>query len=343
MEMLCCSTPNPPFYLPVEPYAGPGLPPLPLNAPLAGPKHCGPGKTPSPKSRRTLRPLAAAESPLGLPTGDQQAVELLGYLAWARHLILRYVGCILIFVVVALTALGFSSRWLQLADALLLYSFVALVLVLTCVFNVGSILDIEHLPANKAALRLFRYWERHPARAAKALPAKLRGVFWMSDQTSAQLLACFESMEVDHTRHRTTLWAAARYNWSFCDTRDGWLLYFGMRLLGVHALVFEWDVKWENAQIKLWPLGFLPPIIVAPFAKMSIKQLDREGDSWAVDVFVPGWAPRASNQASFTLVKVIDMDGSELPGFGTMMRTLKEEHKIKETTVKCMNQFVPVN
>mmetsp|Transcript_84323 Transcript_84323/g.239162 ORF Transcript_84323/g.239162 Transcript_84323/m.239162 type:complete len:220 (+) Transcript_84323:310-969(+) len=205
----------------------------------------------------------------------------------------------------------------------------------------SSLGQVERLPATRAALRLYRYWECNPGRS-RYLPDKLRGVFWLSDHASSQLLCCFESMQVDIEHRRTTLWPASRYNWSFCDNRNGWILYLCARLLGVNAIMLDWDPYFESASARLWLMGWVPPCVTSLFATSTITQLDREGDSWAVETFLPGWSTRASPSASFTLVKVVDRSGYELPGFTAMLRTLTEEHEIKGSTVKSMEQFIPM-
>lgn len=290
-------------------------------------------------------PLRHPAGSLALGPGEHQRTPGVGVPLCARvcTAAARRIGCCWVGLVAILAYVAAAG---QLKDPLgseagFVKFFVAgVALSLVTAFNVATTLEVESHPANKAAFRLFRFWERHPGRSGD-LPEKLRGVFWMSDTAFPQLLVCAENMDVDLHQGTSTLWGPSRFNWSFCDNRRGWFFYLCSRLLGINALVFRWDSEWEEAILRPWLLGFIPPVMCDLFLKISVRQLDDEGDSWACDITAPRWAARPSLHLSFTLVKVVDADGFELPGFGAMMRTIMEEHTIKESIVKSMSQFIP--
>merc|ERR1719150_2902296 len=103
---------------------------------------------------------------------------------------------------------------------------------------------------------LFEHWRGHPRRA-KGLPDKLRGVFWMADNPAPELCVCFEGVQVDEDRRSFVFDTPGGHNWAFCDRRAGWVLYYGLEITNCN-IVFQFDEKWENATMRLRPLGCIP-------------------------------------------------------------------------------------
>eukprot|EP00434_Breviolum_minutum_P004543 symbB.v1.2.004007.t1/scaffold225.1/size261367/8 len=195
---------------------------------------------------------------------------------------------------------------------------------------VSSVRSVQRLPADEAAMLIFRYWKDgrdDPARkSAKDLPEKFRGVFWMSTDPSPELCTNFEGASFDPSTRTMKLFPGDSYRWVWCDSCLGWAFYLFFAFVNP---IYSLQVRWEEDYRK----AYLPSILFGCFnidwltcSAMYIEQVDETGEEWARTSYVLGQSFR---HGSYTLKKVIDQEGNCLPAFDDMILSLKEKRNIQ--------------
>eukprot|EP00931_Biecheleriopsis_adriatica_P007033 TRINITY_DN108358_c0_g1_i1.p1 TRINITY_DN108358_c0_g1~~TRINITY_DN108358_c0_g1_i1.p1 ORF type:complete len:246 (-),score=50.83 TRINITY_DN108358_c0_g1_i1:40-777(-) len=189
--------------------------------------------------------------------------------------------------------------------------------------------QFERLEAREAARRLWEYWQNHPERVAQSIPAKLLGVFWFSDNPAPELVVTFEGEVFDPERRTLTLDAYMKYSWSIDTNCLGYLFYLLLAVIGRSVIIFHWNEDFTFAEMKLYIFYCIP--LPACLLRFTIRQLDAEGNSWERKTEFFG---RYSEYGSYTLRKIIDQAGKELPAFKDMEKSVDSGEQIKGTTVK---------
>ncbi|CAK9064844.1 Hypothetical protein (Fragment) [Durusdinium trenchii] len=195
---------------------------------------------------------------------------------------------------------------------------------------VFSIRTVQRLPGDEAARLIFRYWKDALPQSkddlSEDLPEKFRGVFWMSTDPSPELCTNFEAASFDAASRTMKLFPGAPYTWVWCDSYMGWAFYLFFTFINP---IYTLQVRWDEAYRK----AYLPSILFGCFnvdwmtcSAMYIEQLDDEGNEWARTSYVFG---QTFKHGSYTLKKVIDKDGGELPAFDDMVLSLKEKREVQ--------------
>jgi len=191
------------------------------------------------------------------------------------------------------------------------------------------------LEAADAARRLWEYWQNNPDRVDQSLPSKLHGVFWFSNNPAPELVVTFEGEVFDREKRTLTLDAYMKYSWSIDTNCLGYLFYLLLAVLGRSVIVFHWNEDFTFADMPLYLFYCIP--IPSCLLKFTIKQLDTDGNEWERRTEVFGCH---STYGSYTLRKIIDQSGKELPAFNEMLKSVNSGERIKGTTVKTQVQAI---
>lgn len=221
-------------------------------------------------------------------------------------------------------------RWILIALAVPM-GIVAFVLVLWIEVSRRT----ERIEAGEAARVMSEKWKDHPG--SKDLPAPWRGVFWMSDNPAPEALTVLTPGDFDLQRKRLSLMLGQPWAWSHNDTFEGWLFQYFPNCIAYHFFIpayaiFDMDEKMDFAQMTLWVLGF-------PVRGMSIRRLDEQGHQWDRETLGVGTTAR-SEYMSYTLKKIIEVDGTELPAFSEMREQFDKAVVVKEARSKTSIQIV---
>ncbi|CAL1155974.1 unnamed protein product [Cladocopium goreaui] len=203
---------------------------------------------------------------------------------------------------------------------------------------VSSVRCVQRLPADEAAMLLFRYWkDSTDDPGTKELPEKFQGVFWFSTDPSPELCINFQAAAFDAATRTMKLYPGSSYTWVWCDSCVGWAFYLFFAFVNP---IYSLQVRWEEGYQK----AYLPSILFGCFnidwltcSAMYIEQMDES--EFARTTYVLG---RPFKHGSYSLKKVVDKDGRPLPAFDDMILSLKEK-RVVQGYVKPWGQLVRGN
>eukprot|EP00435_Cladocopium_sp_Y103_P049090 s336_g14.t1 len=184
---------------------------------------------------------------------------------------------------------------------------------------VFSVRCVQRLPADEAAMLLFRYWKDATGDpGTKELPEKFQGVFWFSTDPSPELCVNFQAAAFDAATRTIKLYPGSSYTWVWCDSCVGWAFYLFFAFVNpIYSLQMRWEEGYQKA--------YLPSILFGCFnidwltcSAMYIEQIDE--NEFARTTYVLG---RPFKHGSYSLKKVVDKDGRPLPAFDDMILSLK--------------------
>eukprot|EP00413_Alexandrium_margalefii_P001476 CAMPEP_0204520176 /NCGR_PEP_ID=MMETSP0661-20131031/5129_1 /ASSEMBLY_ACC=CAM_ASM_000606 /TAXON_ID=109239 /ORGANISM="Alexandrium margalefi, Strain AMGDE01CS-322" /LENGTH=220 /DNA_ID=CAMNT_0051525721 /DNA_START=1 /DNA_END=663 /DNA_ORIENTATION=- len=192
-----------------------------------------------------------------------------------------------------------------------------------------------------AVVQLFDFWNGNPE-AAKDVPPKLQGVFWMSDNPADEIGFTWMGVRHDALRRRFTwypgggCWGAccsSKYAWTYGTSSGGWMLYLVNRL-PVLKFTVDWNEDYSCGEITIWALNCIPLPGVA-----TIKQLDAKGLSWARETSNCG---KPYPDGTYTVKKVIDERGERLHAFSEMERSVSSGQSFNGWKPKTAEQLIPM-
>jgi len=209
--------------------------------------------------------------------------------------------------------------------------------ILFCVQSYG---DAEvHSAAECAeilALQSRQAREKEQTSEQPALPEKLQGVFWMSDNLAPELLASFEGATIDEESNTISFLAGAPLNWTYSTGVIGWLYWFYLRLgyLFGARLFMNFDKDYTSASMKIYTCH---QTRCACFfgCQWSMEQVD--ANTWDRGITYcccPSRTNSFSTASSYTLKRIIDGQGNRLPEYDNMIAQVREGIKIKDKLTK---------
>jgi len=199
-------------------------------------------------------------------------------------------------------------------------------LLLLCWYCCQSFRSVQKMQFIEAINTLFDHWHGNPA-AAKDIPPKLQGVFWMSDNPADEIGFTWMAVRHDVAQRRFTWYpgggccgtcCSSQYSWTYGTSKGGWGLYLTNRL-PVLKFTVDWNEDYSFGKITIWALNCIP----LP-GNAIIRQIDTEGLCWARETSVFG-KPYADG--TYTVLKVIAADGQKTPAHREMEQSITRDGK----------------
>jgi len=177
-------------------------------------------------------------------------------------------------------------------------------------------------PANVQAEVMYKFnRENHQE---QTLPDKLKGLFWLSDDTAPELFVSLETGYFDPVKRVITVPMGAPFNWSWSANLIGWLEWASVVFCGWLACskIKFWfdDDSYKKATLKLYVCSCIPLY----FCQEWTMEQESDENTWARNMFCGGGSCKFNIESwSYTLRRVMDENGKELPEFQRMITTLK--------------------
>ncbi|CAL1155975.1 unnamed protein product [Cladocopium goreaui] len=159
---------------------------------------------------------------------------------------------------------------------------------------VSSVRCVQRLPADEAAMLLFRYWkDSTDDPGTKELPEKFQGVFWFSTDPSPELCINFQAAAFDAATRTMKLYPGSSYTWVWCDSCVGWAFYLFFAFVNpIYSLQVRWEEGYQKAYLPSILFGCSPPeedsiLTYCWVYKFRIKSWKMFGQSFGTWLFRP--------------------------------------------------------
>jgi len=179
------------------------------------------------------------------------------------------------------------------------------------------------------------------------LPDHLRGVFWFATNAAPELLVTFEGTYFNRKQRLINFDSGSPYSWSYSTGFVGWLYWFGLQCSYYHCaelhMKFD-DDNYSSASLPLYVCGFCKDgtccdgCWVPMGMWWTLQQTDE--NTWDRDIYLYCNPKSRWELGSYTLRRIIDQDGNELPAFREMMVSLESGEKIKGINSKPLMQIM---
>lgn len=188
-------------------------------------------------------------------------------------------------------------------------------LIIPClwIFNISLARQYD---AGDAAMEMF------DAHSNPELPNMWRGVIWMAGNTFPELLVALEAGSYDPSTRTIKHTFGLPKAWSYNTNAEGWLEFVLVQMswsLRASYLEFRFDEQFTYAVIPFYILG-------KQVDTYRIKRLDNDGNVFLRESIDGNgdWMPE------YTILKVVDFNGTRLPAFRKMVQTCQNRTRIMD-------------